>query len=147
MMKIFNFDTMKKLLKYIYLGIKVVTILVIPVLLISCIFDKDISLWRVDITRIVFLISFYLFLFWMGYMLFFLLKQANKDYEKRYQKILVCFYYLLVIPLGFLWIIMLLACLGSSFDDKEFEECMEKCVAADKVNIKKCAFNYCDPVF
>ena len=31
--------------------------------------------------------------------------------------------------------------------DKEYDECMEKCVAADKSNIQECAFNYCDPVF
>ncbi|MBR1825206.1 MAG: hypothetical protein IJ770_01305 [Alphaproteobacteria bacterium] len=46
-----------------------------------------------------------------------------------------------------LWIVLALFSIHSYNNNKEYENCMEKCVLPDKSNIQECAFNYCDPVF
>lgn len=125
-----------------------ITIFDVMALLLTFRFEKDLIILGADITGYAVFAVVYLLLFWLGYLICFLFHLAHKKSEKLYQRILALLYYLLIIPLVSLWSLLLLGCLiPVNSDDKEFDECMEKCVAADKSNIEECAFNYCDPVF
>lgn len=141
-------QNMPKIWYWIFNTIVWITIFDVMALLLTFRFENDLIILGADITGYAVFAVVYLLLFWLGYLICFLFRQTHKKSEKLYRRISALLYYLLIIPLVSLWLLLLFLCIVSILaDNKEFDECMEKCVAADKSNVKECAFNYCDPVF